>query len=683
MKRKFPSCLYSHKRIPNKFKQKRNYKYYNQIWFSDLFDPSHRFTLKYTPKILFRPIYSQEDESSTINHEEIIPRENFRYSKVSYCQEFIQRRAFLRSISIFSKLKSLEVIDLMLPFRRMASIGVNRLTCGLVALKKLQRIQICILSEKDIFNDRCIFRIFRNISVLPKLRNIAVDIDRPSNFNFDFGKIKRKISRLNNLETISVPCIGISKPTTISLSKKKPISQNLKPKSLQAVEILLPTGKVFEEGTISSLCSVLDTSKMQNLSLYFESSRFSSNSDLPAILSTLNVMHGLLELSIHFKELKFQKPGAIKPENIPSENDLIILSESIAELKSLKNLSLKFGSTALTAYGLEALFIAISKIKNLLNLKLLCYSQSSISCSEVKVNIEKSLSKLSQLRNLELLFVDGTSINDMFLTSILKSLSSLKIESFKAGFGYEKITKEPYKLLGQNIANVSCLKNLDLSFHSKITETTVIKILGSLFKLKLLESLTLRFSDFNISDKGLLLLSINLKVFQNLKSLNLGFRGCIGVTLLSIQEMMKKIPLQKAITEFQFLFFWNGLDNTILEWLSTAIGNLNNLKTLSLKFYPCLDDLKTGYEKLIKAISSLKKLNSLSLKLGISSGGIPPSTLKILVRSIEILPELKSLVLDLSETETEVLNNSVEFQLLRKLFDKKSLESIIVNPSFK
>ena len=304
---------------------------------------------------------------------------------------------------------------------------------------------------------------------------------------------------------------------------------------------------------------------------------------------------------------------------------------SLNNLKSLKSLALNFkGCTTNTAStdpistGLNVLDPSILE-----SLDLKYYSERNpVSLPELGT----ALQRFTSLRNLTLGFTRNQRITDQGLHQLASSLQTLhSLSSFKINLSTTRLTNS-VRVLGDTIKHFTKLKSLSLNFNQTktIDDSQLSSLSAGLQSLTTLKNLTLKFSDFIVTDRGFALFSKALQGLNELSTLKLKLFNIYALTNKTIISLSFAIGNLTKLTDLSFsLVASSDFDRKSINSLRQALENLSLLTSLYFDFSRGFflkgegDDLLA----IFKALGRLKYLRKIIATLPFSPANITASQL--------------------------------------------------------
>ncbi|MEA3497304.1 MAG: hypothetical protein U9R42_14850 [Bacteroidota bacterium] len=321
----------------------------------------------------------------------------------------------------------------------------------------------------------------------------------------------------------------------------------------------------------------------------------------------LKLPDSVYKLDLSYKNLRLLPIGIEKFKNLEvlniSHNNFIKLPDSLSSLKKLKYLNVSYNTGILSI----ELFRILSKVKSLEKLDI-------SSCQLLYIPYQIEL-----LKSLKILNISSNKLNH--LPKEIRELRHL-----------EKLLVANNNLifLPDELIYLESLKTIDLSFNTNLNYKNVFEILSSIKSLKIvkirgmkkipdeltllqtIKFLDLSYSDFNDCTRRLNRLdSLETLVLKNCRNIDYGtlftkFSSLYKLKTLEIADNnISKLP--------QGLGRIKNLEKIIitaskLEFISSDIYRLFNLKSLSINFTPLINT-----EELIRSIYKIESLDTLDL----------------------------------------------------------------------
>jgi len=489
----------------------------------------------------------------------------------SFPPNFDQNNSESRTISCFLQhLKSVQELTQVYSYQSKFEDAEN--FKGIKNMKQLKKLKLDFWSQTDL-SDEELQQLFRIVRGLNKLESFSLDLSRCL-------KLTPK-----SMKIIHHSILSLAKLTSLSLAVRKNLY-------------------VSESNAELFISLIKNLDHLESFSLNLYSSQTATEEVILSLLQSLQGFKRLKSLKIDLTNnpIRYQGIAAIAFTLIKTQQTLntfalntayaknidddcvSTLSLGLTRLENLKQLSLEFIGASVSNKGLKMLNDAILVLEHLDALKIVLGENPNLSNLGIK-NLTQDLSKMSSLRNLNLLF-DSLDIEDGALSSISQELQHLK-----------------------------CLKELRLSFFGilEFTDSGLADIIFSIKELTNLTTLALYFNCASFDEFGLHNWPSSVSKLTQLQELEICFLSAPNFLDECVRLLVEGF---KGLMNLEKLVFVLGschhISNRSLAIIKEAFGNNPYMKEFILNVRRCPRISEEAIEKLAEELSFIESVKIIS-----------------------------------------------------------------------
>jgi hypothetical protein len=648
-------------------------------------------------------------EPGDLEQEDIDPKINFTINELSDLNQHIANmsadvRDSIKKESSVSQLCAIlaaqfhdekEKISLTLNLAKLTKHKLNEenvteFTSQLATLTSLSSLKLNF--EKCLsLNDPCLMKISESLGCLTNLNALHITFSH-CNFVTHNGltELANAISKMKQLKTLELNLLEMKKISNVfwnNLSEALMPLEQLNSISLKyrISDISLTNTNNIQDENITNLCNMFTSRKITSVSLDFKKCGLLTTNGLTTLFETLSKLTFLTSLKLYLTSVCSEQP----------KNDIIAkLGESIINLKKLTVFHLDFGGTEVLDAGFLRISNAILLLPRLTSIRLTFKGLSVINVGDYSmISLSRALlNKASRLTYLSLNF-SGSYITDQGITTLSQSISKLtSLQTLRLIFrDTDRISDSGLRRIASAVQKIKLIKHLTLKIScsgwtsSKLSDRGLSKVGDALTHMKQLETLTLLFSNFNeMKDDGLQKLGRSIAFNRDLTYIDFNFGknpkvSDEGVTKL-VEDFGRLNALETCKLNFQRC---EKVTNNSLIAIGEAIKRIKGLEVVDFRFNECLDITDNGLIPLVDALGAHKKLQSLALAFHSATENKPmklsnQSLIKI-GEQMQSLPNLTGIDFNFIRCESitdhgliklsELLKNSEKLESLKLAFD--------------